>query len=196
MNRRELLAVAGAVGLGATSGCLGYTVVEADAVTDRRVRIAELEAKLAAREEQIAELEADVDALRSRVAGPEVNLVRAVTDWSRVGDVVTEQTDRVAGETLTAAVNYDYPVHPGAGGSGEADADVTVELARDGATVREATTRVRLTLDRDQTLAENALELDVSGVDEGAYALRARVTDNVTGRASPRAETTVELGAE
>ena len=194
MDRRELLALAGLCGLGATSGCLGYTVVESDAVTDRRVRIAELEAKLRARDEEIASLNAELDALRDRVAGPEVNLVRAVTSWSRAGDVVTEQTDRVTGGTLTAAVSYDYPVHPAAGGTGRADASVTVELRRDGEAVREAETRVRITLDRDQTLAESPLELSVSDLDAGPYALAARVVDNVTGLGSPTAETTVELG--
>jgi uncharacterized coiled-coil protein SlyX len=193
VQRRRLLALGGLLATGLTAGCLGYEVVDREAVTERRVRIAELESAVAAREERIDELEAELRTLRRRLDGPEINLLRAVDSWTQLGDVVREQTDAVAGETLTAAVNYDYPVHPAVGGAGRADASVRVRLTRDGETVVEAAEDVRLVLDRDASLAENGVELDVSDVPAGPYTLVAVVVDRITTLRSAPARTDVVL---
>jgi uncharacterized coiled-coil protein SlyX len=192
-GRRGVLALGGVLATGLTAGCLGYEVVDRETVTEREVRIAELESTVAKREERIAELEADVERLTRRVEGPEVNLVRAVDSWSQMGDVVREQTDTVAGETLTAAVNYDYPVHPAVGGAGRADASVRVRLTRGDETVAEGREDVSLLLDRDASLAENGVEVDVGGVDPGPCTLVAVVVDRVTTLRSAPARTDVVL---
>ena len=189
MKRRGLLALAGVAGL---SGCLGYDVVESEQVTERKVEIAELEAKLDRRDEQIvalddriADLEAENSRLRRRQRAPRINRVSLVDGWERLGDVVHESVDEVpAGTDAEIAVNYTYPVHRRSGG-GRAEVDEVIELTNlDGETVARADRRVELFLDPDQTLAESALTLDTASLPPGQYSAVARITDLVTGLAA------------
>ena len=178
MNRRDLLAVGG---LTALSGCLGYDVVDADARTDRRVRIAELEAMVEAREERIAELEADVDDLQRRLRGPRINAVAVVDAWERTGDVVVRATDEIgAGDPLTVAVSFTYPI----GGSGTSRVNVGLRVTltdADGQRVARNERVGQLFVDADATLAELPVRFGEPGLSPGRYAVTARVTDRVTG---------------
>jgi uncharacterized coiled-coil protein SlyX len=198
MERRELLALAGLAGL---SGCLGYDVVETETRTQRRVRIAELEARVERRDEQLAEreatiadLEAQLQELRRQFRGPRINLVSLVDDWERLGDVVHRSADRVAaGEPAEVAFNYTYPVHP-RGTTGRAEVLERVELTNlDGETVTSAERRVELFIDPDQTLAESALELDTESLPPGQYSAVAFVTDLVTNIEAEPAATVVSI---
>jgi uncharacterized coiled-coil protein SlyX len=178
MHRRELLALCGLAGV---SGCLGYDLVERETVADRRVRLAELEATVAAREERIETLEREVERLRRRLAGPRVNAVSLVESWERVGDVVVRGTDDVAaGDPLTVAVNFTYPLR------GESISRVDVALAvtvtdADGRRVVRNEREVRLFVDPDATLAELPVRFGEPGLSPGRYAATARVVDRVTG---------------
>jgi uncharacterized coiled-coil protein SlyX len=180
MHRRDLLAVGAATAL---AGCLGYEVVDRETVADRRVRLAELEATVAAREERIRELEDEVRRLRRRLAGPRVNAVSLVERWERTGDVVVRAVDRVgAGEPLTVAVNFTYPLRAG-GGTGRVEVSLAVELTDgDGRRVAEHEREVQLFVDADATLAELPVRFGEPGLSPGRYAATARVTDRVTGR--------------
>jgi hypothetical protein len=179
MNRRDLLAVGG---LTALSGCLGYEVVDAETVADRRVRIAELESTVKAREERIAELEGEVDRLERRLAGPRINAVALVERWERTGDVVVRATDDVAaGDPVTVAVSFTYPLDGET--TSRVAADVSVALTdADGRQVASRTRTVRLFLDPDATLAELPVRFGEPGLSPGRYAATARVTDRTTGR--------------
>jgi hypothetical protein len=189
MERRELLALAGLTGLG---GCLGYDVVESETTTQRKVQIAELNAKLDRRDERIVEMDdriADLEAenrrLRRQQRAPRINRVSLVDGWERLGDVVHESVDEIAaGETAEIAINYTYPVHRRSGG-GRAEVGEVVELTNlDGETVARADRRVELFIDPDQTLAESALTLDTASLPPGQYSAVAQITDLVTGLAA------------
>lgn len=180
MNRRDLLAVGG---LTALAGCLGYEVVDADARADRRVRLAELEATVEAHEERIAELEAEVDRLERRLAGPRINAVSLVDGWERAGDVVVRATDDVgAGDPLTVAVSFTYPIRGGRPARVDVGLAVTLTDA-DGRQVARNERSVQLFLDPDATLAELPVRFGDPdpGLGPGRYAATARVTDRVTG---------------
>ncbi|AUV83456.1 hypothetical protein C2R22_18905 [Salinigranum rubrum] len=176
MDRRELLALCGLAGLG---GCLGYDVVERETVADRRVRLAELEATVEAREERIAALEREVARLRRRLAGPRINAVSVVERWERIGDVVVRGTDEVsAGDPLAVAVSFTYPIRS----SGRVDVSLTVELTdADGRRVARNAREVRFVLDPDATLGELPVRFGEPGLSPGRYAATARVVDRVTG---------------
>lgn len=181
MHRRELLALCGLAGL---SGCLGYEVVDADARADRRVRLAELEATVRAREERIAALEAEVERLERRLAGPRINAVSLVEEWERTGDVVVRGVDEaVAGDPVTVAVSFTHPIR---GRETErVDVGLAVELTdADGQRVARNERRVQLFLDADATLAELPVRFGEPGLPPGRYAATARVTDRVTGIAA------------
>jgi hypothetical protein len=185
MRRRALLASCGLVGL---SGCLGYRVVDAEATADRRVRVAELESQVAAREERIAELEATVDSLRRRLAGPRINAVSPVDGWERTGDVVVRGVDRVAaGDPLVVAVSFTQPIR-GGGETGRVDVSLAVSVTdAAGERVARGERDVELVLDTDATLAELPVRFDDADLDPGEYAATARVTDEIT-----RIETTAD----
>jgi hypothetical protein len=186
MDRRELLALCGC-GLAGLSGCLGYTVVDRETVADRRVRLAELEATVAAREERIETLEAEVERLERRLSGPRVNAVAPVERWERTGDVVVRSVDSVpAGDSLTVAVSFTYPIRGSGTGRVDVELGVTVTDA-DGRAVARGTREVRLFLDTDATLAELPVRFAESGLEPGRYAATARVTDRVTGIAAESA---------
>jgi hypothetical protein len=178
MNRRDLLAVGG---LTALSGCLGYDVVDADTRADRRVRIAELEATVEAREERITELEATVDELRRRLQGPRVNAVSVVDGWERTGDVVVRATDEVdAGDPLTVATSFTYPIR--GDGTSRVDVGLAVTLTdADEQRVARNERVVQLFVDSDATLAELPVRFGEPGLSPGRYVATARVTDRVTG---------------
>lgn len=179
MNRRDLLAVGAATAL---AGCLGYELTSTESVADRRVRLAELEATVAAREDRIDELEREVTALRRRLDGPRINAVSPVDRWERTGDVVTRAVDDVAaGDPLTVAVSFTHPIRDG-GGTGRVDAGLAVELTdADGRRVAQRERDVRLFLDSDARLAELPVRFGEPGFDPGRYAATARVTDRLRG---------------
>jgi hypothetical protein len=198
MERRELLALAGLTGL---SGCLGYDVVESETATRRKVRIAELEAKLDRRDEQIvamddriADLEAEIRRLRRQQRGPRINRVSLVDGWEELGDVVHRSVDEIdAGEDAEVAVNYFYPVHR-QGGSGRAEVEEIIELTNlDGETVARQQRLIELFLDPDQRLAESVLELDTASLPPGQYSAVAEITDLVTGLAAEPQGTVVTV---
>lgn len=178
MHRRELLALCGLAGV---SGCLGYDLVERETVTERRVRLAELEATVDAREARIAELEREVETLRRRLEGPRINAVSPVDGWERAGDVVVRSVDDVAaGDPLTVAVSFTYPIRGTS--TGRVDVSLGVELTdADGERVARNDRTVRLFLDPDATLAELPVRFGEPGLSPGRYAATAHVTDRVTG---------------
>ena len=117
MDRREALAGAGVLGLAGLGGCLGYRAVDADTVTERKVRIARLEARVREREAELATLRAELSTARERVArlrdrldAPRVNAAHVVHAWRTLGDVRERQaSDVLAGRSATLAVNFSYP---------------------------------------------------------------------------------------
>jgi hypothetical protein len=185
MKRRGLLALAGVAGL---SGCLGYDVVESEQVTERKVEIAELEAKLDRRDEQIvrqddriADLEAENRRLRRRQRAPRINRVSLVDGWERLGDVVHESVDEIAaGTDADIALNYSYSDHRD--DATRTEFGEVVELTNlDGETVTRADRRVERVLESGWTLAESVLELDTGSLPPGQYSAVASVTDLQTG---------------
>jgi outer membrane murein-binding lipoprotein Lpp len=117
MDRREALAAAGVLGVAGLSGCLGYRAVDADTVTERKVRIARLEAQVREREAELSTLREQLSASRERVRrledrldAPHVNAAHVVSDWRALGDVRERQASAVrAGTAATLAVNFSYP---------------------------------------------------------------------------------------
>jgi hypothetical protein len=192
MQRRELLAAAGLAGL---SGCLGYDVVDSETVTDRKVRIAELEAKLDRRDEQLAakearieELETRLDTERERRRAPRINEVGIVSEWEQLGDVVHHRIDEVPpGERAQVAVNFGYRYDPGTDPRGSEPAvGVVLEVVTfEGFQVGRAGRRVELPRDRTRRLHETVLRVDVNGLPTGTYIALVGVTDLVTGLAAP-----------
>jgi hypothetical protein len=192
MKRRELLAIAGLAGL---SGCLGYDVVDAGAVTDRKVHLAELAAtverrdeQLAAREARIAALEARLERLRERERAPRVNEAGLVDGWTALGDVVNRRIDAVPpGEQARVAINFTSPVGqvPDSAASTPAVGIVVEALTLDGFRIDRVGRRVALPPDRDRTLHETVVRLDVNRVPSGTYAAVVRLTDLVTGITAP-----------
>jgi hypothetical protein len=187
MHRRELLTLCGLAGV---SGCLGYDLVERETVADRRVRLAELEATVAARDERIAALEAEVDRLRRRLSGPRINAVALVDEWERTGDVVVNGVDEVAaGEPLTVAVSFTYPIRGES--TGRVDVSLGVEVTdADGGRVARSEREVELFVDADARLAELPVRFGEPGLNPGQYGVTARVVDRITG-----IETTAEAVA-
>ncbi len=198
MNRRDLLAVGA---LAALSGCLGYELQETERVADRRVRLAELEATVEAREERIAELqtrveelrdrlatvEAGRDALERRVDGPRVNDVALVSAWDRLGDVVHRATTSVdRGALATVAVNFTTPsVDFGADRGAQEEAaqrltTVSVTLSNEEGVVETRERELRYFVETGR-LGETSLLFDTEGLTPGEYVAEARVRDVVAG---------------
>lgn len=110
MDRREALAGAGVLGLAGLGGCLGYRAVDADTVTERKVRIARLEARVREREAELSTARGRVARLRDRLDAPRVNAAHVVHAWRTLGDVRERQAiDVLAGRSATLAVNFSYP---------------------------------------------------------------------------------------
>lgn len=189
MKRRELLAVAGLAGL---SGCLGYDVVEGESVTQRKVRIAELEAtverrdeQLAARDARIAELEAQVARQRDRQRAPRINEVGIVDGWERFGDIVNRRIGEVPpGEPARLAVNFTYfrdrPTD--APGSTPAVGVVARLLTLEGFWIERVGRRVDLSAERAGSLHETVLTADVDRFPTGTYVAIVELTDLVSGQ--------------
>lgn len=192
MKRRQLLGLAGLAGLG---GCLGYDVVERESVTQRKVRIAELEAtverrdeQLAAREARIEELEARLDRQADRQRAPQINDVGIVDGWERFGDVVNRRIDEVPpGEPARLAVNfsylYDRPTD--APGSSPAVGLVVTLLTLQGFRIEAVGERVDLSTDRAGPLHETVVSVDVDRFPTGTYIAVVELTDLVSGRTAP-----------
>lgn len=201
MNRRELLALAGLAGL---SGCLGYDVVDAETSTQRKVRIAELEAtverrdeQLAAREARIDELEARLDRQRDRQLAPRINEVGLVDGWERVGDVVHRRIDQVPpGEPARIAVNFTYLFDRPTDlpGSTPAVGVVARLLTLEGFWIERVGRRVDLSTDSAGTLHETVLTADVDRFPTGTYIAVVELTDLVSGRTAANESMLVPVG--
>jgi hypothetical protein len=191
MQRRQLLALAGLTGLG---GCLGYDVVEAETVTDRKVRIAELAATVERRDEQLTAREARIDELEARLArqrdrrlAPRINDVGLVDGWERLGDVVHRRIDRVPpGDPARIAVNFTYRLDRSSAGPDSAPAVGLVArvLTLEGFTIDRVARRVDLPASRAPTLHETVLAADVDRVPTGTYVAVVELADLATGRAA------------
>jgi hypothetical protein len=201
MQRRQLLALAGLAGLG---GCLGYDVVDADAMTDLRVRIAELEAtverrdeQLAAREARIDELEARLDRQADRQRAPRINDVGIVSGWEQFGDIVNRRIDAVPpGDPARLAVNftylYDRPTD--APGSSPAVGVVVTILTLQGFRIETVGERVDLSTDRAGPLHETVLSVDVNRFPTGTYIAVVELTDLVSGRTAANESLLLPVG--
>ncbi|MFC5365318.1 hypothetical protein [Salinirubrum litoreum] len=203
MKRRTLLALAGVVG---TSGCLGYDVVEEDRRTERKVRIAELEATLERRDEQIrrfeealtdreetiGDLQSRLSTLRERLDGLRLNQASLVADWAEVGDVARRATDSVTGDTATVAVNCTAPrsmMHS------TRRLAVSVEMRNLNDEIALAdTVESTVEIDPDQRLVETTVDVDVTYLPSSWYVGFVGVRDVETG-ATTRRES-VEFGVE
>ena len=199
MNRRDLLAVGA---LATLTGCLGYELQETERVAERRIRLAELEATVEAREERIAELEAALetretrladieasrDALARQVDGPRVNDVALVSEWNRLGDVVHRAVSAVErGGLAVVAVNFTTPVVGSESGQG-AQAEAARRLTTVSVTLLDGDGRVVETRERELRyfvetgrLGETPLLFDTGGLSVGEYVAEARVRDAVAG---------------
>jgi hypothetical protein len=199
MNRRDLLAVGVVTAL---AGCLGYELQATERVTERQVRLAELEATVAAREERIAALEARVsgletslataearrDALERQVDGPRVNDVSLVSGWERLGDVVHRATTHVArGSLATLAVNFTTPSVDVETDQGRQETaaqrltTVSVTLTdEDGGVVETNERELRYFVETGR-VGETPLLFDTRGFPPGEYVAVARVRDVVDG---------------
>ena len=198
MNRRDLLAVGA---LAALSGCLGYELQESERVGDRRVRLAELEATVEAREERITELETRVDelegvlaasessreALERRVDGPRVNDVALVSGWDRLGDVVHRASTSVDRGTLaTVAVNFTTPSVDFDSERGRQEeaarrlTAVSVTLSDEEGVVETRERELRYFVETGR-LGETPVLFDTRGLTPGEYVAEARVRDVVAG---------------
>jgi uncharacterized coiled-coil protein SlyX len=203
MERRTLLALAGVVG---TSGCLGYGVVDAEQRTERKVRIAELEATvdrrdeqlreyqraLTDREETIGDLRSELSALEQRLDGLRLNQASVVADWAEVGDVARRATESVTGDTATFAVNLTAPRSLM---NSTRRLVVSVEMRNlndEIALAESAETTVEIT--PDQRLVETTVDLDVTFLPSSWYVAFVGVQDAETG-ATTRRES-VEFGVE
>lgn len=203
MERRTLLALAGVVG---TSGCLGYDVVEEEQTTERKVRIAELEATverrdeqirrfeeaLADREETIGDLQDRVSTLRDRLDGLRLNEVAIVDGWSDVGDVVHRSTERVTGDTATLAVNCTAP-RSMTNSARRFEVSVEVRNLNDEIALAESV-ESSLQIAPDQRLVETTVDLDVTFLPSSWYVAFVGVRDAETGTTTRR--DTVEFGIE
>jgi uncharacterized coiled-coil protein SlyX len=203
MERRTLLALAGVVG---TSGCLGYDVVDAEQRTERKVRIAELEATverrdeqirrfeeaLADREETIGDLQSRLSTLRERLDGLRLNQASLVADWGEVGDVVHGATDSVAGDTATLAVNCTVPRSMT---NSARRFVVSVEVLNvNGEIALADSVESSVQIDPDQRLVETPVDLDVTVLPASWYVALVGVRDAETGTTTRRG--TVEFGVE
>jgi hypothetical protein len=201
MQRRQLLALAGLTGLG---GCLGYDVVDSEAVTRRKVRIAELEAKLDRRDEllaerdaRIADLEARLDRQRDRQRAPRINEVALVDGWERVGDVAHRRIDAVpSGEPARIAVNFTYPLDrpTDAPGSTPAVGVVVRLLTLEGFRIERVGRRVDLSADSDGSLHETVVTVDVNRFPTGTYVGVVELTDLVSGRSAANESILLPVG--
>ena len=203
MERRTLLALAGVVG---TSGCLGYEVVDEERTTDRKVRIAELEATvdrrdeqirrfekaLADREETIGNLQDRVSTLQDRLDGLRLNDASPVADWGEVGDVVRRATDEVTGDTATIAVNCTAPRSMT---NSTRRFAVSVELLNvNDEIVLAETVETTVEVAPDQRLVETTVDVDVTFLPASFYAGFVDVRDAETGTTTRRE--TVDFGLE
>ena len=203
MERRTLLALAGVVG---TSGCLGYDVVDEERTTERKVRIAELEATverrdeqirrfeeaLADREETIADLQEQVSTLRERLDGLRLNQTAIVDGWSDVGDVVHRATDSVAGDTATLAINCTAP-RSMTNSARRFEVSVEVRNLNDEIALAESV-ESSVQIAPDQRLVETTVDLDVTFLPSSWYVALVGVRDAETGTTTRR--DTVEFGVE
>ncbi|MFC5369122.1 hypothetical protein [Salinirubrum litoreum] len=201
MQRRQLLALAGLTGLG---GCLGYDVVDSEAVTDRKVRIAELEAKLDRRDELLAErdarieeLEAGVARRRDRQRAPRINAVGIVDRWDRIGDVVERRIDAVPpGEPARIAVNFTYrrdrPTDTP--GSTPAVGVVARLLTLEGFRIERVGRRIDLSTDSAGSLHETVVTVDVNRFPTGTYIAVVELTDLVSGRSASNESILLPVG--
>jgi hypothetical protein len=178
MDRREALAGAGVLGLAGLGGCLGYRAVDADTVTERKVRIARLEARVREREAELATLRAELSTARERVArlrdrldAPRVNAAHVVHAWRTLGDVRERQaSDVLVGRSATLAVNFSYPPRrPNRDETdwwnGEAAVEVTV---RDADAADRAGAGGRVGTDADRDVGTTDADGDADGVPDVA----------------------------
>jgi uncharacterized coiled-coil protein SlyX len=203
MERRTLLALAGVVG---TSGCLGYDVVDAEQRTERKVRIAELEATverrdeqlreyqraLADREETIGDLRSELSTLRDRLDSLRLNEAAIVEDWSDVGDVVHRATENVTGDTATLAVNLTAP-RSMTNSARQLEVSVEVRNLNDEIALAESV-ESSLQIAPDQRLVETTVDLDVTFLPSSWYVAFVGVRDAETGTTTRR--DSVEFGIE
>jgi hypothetical protein len=201
MQRRQLLALAGLAGLG---GCLGYDVVESEQITQRKVQIAELEAKLDRRDEllaerdaRIADLEARLDRRRDRQRAPRINEIGLVDGWERVGDVVTRRIDAVPpGDPARVAVNFTYffdrPTD--APGSTPAVGVVVRLLTLEGFRIERVGRRVDLSADSAGSLHETVVTVEVNRFPTGTYVAVVELTDLVSGRSAANESILLPVG--